>query len=148
MIWRVKHVLIGILAGVLVVAMGLVGCGGGAMSEGDARATGASSESSKETEGVGTVSEGERAGGDGLSGGSEEGEGEYEIHAVIPRDRIPAILEPEFLDAGAAVEAYSEFEQVLGLSINGDHRAYPIPYLSRHEIVNDVVGGKPVAVTW
>ena len=117
------------------------------MSEGDARATGTSSESSKETEGVGTVSEGGRAGEDGLSGASEE-VGEYEIHAVIPRDRIPAILEPEFLDAGAAVEAYSEFEQVLGLSINGDHRAYPIPYLSRHEIVNDVVGGKPVAVTW
>ena len=39
-------------------------------------------------------------------------------------------------------------EQVLGLSVNGEHRAYPIPMLSRHEIVNDVVGGVPVAVTW
>ena len=39
-------------------------------------------------------------------------------------------------------------EQVLGLSIDGDSRAYPIKMLSRHEIVNDVVGGKPVAVTW
>ena len=39
-------------------------------------------------------------------------------------------------------------ELVIGLSINGDSRAYPINILSRHEIVNDVVGGKPVAVTW
>ena len=78
----------------------------------------------------------------------EEEESEYEIHYVIARDQIPAILDPQFLDAGEAIEAYNEHEQVLGLSIDGDHRAYPIPYLSQHEIVNDVVGGQPVAVTW
>ena len=78
----------------------------------------------------------------------EEEESEYEIHSVIPRDAIPAILDPEFLDVGLAMEAYDEHEQVLGLSINGDHRAYPLPYLSQHEIVNDVVGGKHVAVPW
>ena len=33
-------------------------------------------------------------------------------------------------------------------SIEGDARAYSVPLLSRHEIVNDVVGGKPIAVTW
>ena len=79
---------------------------------------------------------------------AEEEETEYEIHSVIPRDRIPAILDPEFLDAEEAIEEYNEHEQVLGLSINGDHRAYPLPFLSQHEIVNDVVGGEPVAVTW
>ena len=78
----------------------------------------------------------------------EEEESEYEIHYIIARDQIPAILDPQFLDASEAIEAYNEHEQVLGLSIDGDHRAYPIPFLSQHEIVNDVVGGKPVAVTW
>jgi hypothetical protein len=39
-------------------------------------------------------------------------------------------------------------ERVIGLSINGDNRAYPLKLMSRHEIVNDTVGGKPVAVTW
>ena len=78
----------------------------------------------------------------------EEEESEYEIHYIIARDQIPAILDPQFLDASEAIEAYNEHEPVLGLSIGGDHRAYPIPYLSQHEIVNDVVGGKPVAVTW
>ena len=37
---------------------------------------------------------------------------------------------------------------VLGVSINGDSRAYYIPTLSRIEIVNDTVGGQPLAVTW
>ena len=39
-------------------------------------------------------------------------------------------------------------ERVIGLSIDGDSRAYPLNMLSRHEIVNDTVGGVPVAVTW
>ena len=37
---------------------------------------------------------------------------------------------------------------MLGISIDGEHKAYPVTMLSRHEIVNDVVGGEPVAVTW
>ena len=37
---------------------------------------------------------------------------------------------------------------VIGLEIQSEAKAYPINVLSRHEIVNDVVGGKPVAVTW
>ena len=39
-------------------------------------------------------------------------------------------------------------ELVLGLSINGDSRAYSVPMLSSHEIVNDTVGGRKIAVTW
>jgi hypothetical protein len=39
-------------------------------------------------------------------------------------------------------------ERVIALEINGDARAYPINILSSHEIVNDVVGGQPVAITW
>ena len=66
---------------------------------------------------------------------------------VLPRDAIRAILEPKFLTVEEA--SYHEpHEPVLGVSINGDHRAYSIPQLSRHEIVNDVVGGVPIAVTW
>ena len=38
-------------------------------------------------------------------------------------------------------------ELVIGVSVGGEHRAYSVPYLCRREIVNDVIGGKPVAVT-
>ena len=39
-------------------------------------------------------------------------------------------------------------EPVVGLTIDGDARAYPLRILTWHEIVNDVVGGTPVAVTY
>ena len=61
---------------------------------------------------------------------------------------IPANLDPEFVTAAEADEQMNPDEQILGVSINGESRAYSIPMLSRHEIVNDVVGGVPIAVTW
>ena len=70
------------------------------------------------------------------------------IVTLLPKDAIPAINDPTFLTGEEAEEQMSVDELVLGLSINGDHRAYSIPLLSGHEIVNDVVGGTPVAVTW
>ena len=75
-------------------------------------------------------------------------EKEYEIVTVLGFDAIPAILDPQFLTAAEAQEQYRPREPVMGLSIEGDHRAYSIPFLSSHEIVNDVVGGVPLAVTW
>ena len=71
-----------------------------------------------------------------------------EMVKVLGFDGIPAILDPEFVDVDVAWRWMDPDEQVLALSINGDHRAYPINVLSRHEIVNDTVGGIPVAVTW
>lgn len=73
---------------------------------------------------------------------------EFKMVTLLGYDAIPAILDPEFLSAEEAQTQYRPDEQVLGLSINGDNRAYSIPMLSRHEIVNDEVGGVPLAVTW
>jgi len=79
----------------------------------------------------------------------DDGNGqELEIVTLLGFDAIPAILEPSFVGADEAEAWMDTDERVLGLSINGEHRAYSIPMLSRHEIVNDVVGGVPVAVTW
>jgi Protein of unknown function (DUF3179) len=63
-----------------------------------------------------------------------------------PRDGIPAIDEPEFVPVAEAT--LPEDEPVVGLVVNGDARAYPLRVLIWHEIVNDVVGGVPVAVTY
>ena len=73
---------------------------------------------------------------------------ELEIITLLGYDGIPAILDPEFVDADIADIWMKPDEAVMGVSINGDNRAYSIPMLSRHEIVNDVVGGEPIAVTW
>ena len=73
---------------------------------------------------------------------------ELEIITVIQRDGISAILDPTILTNAQAQERYNPKELVLGVSINGDSRAHSIPFLSRHEIVNDVVGGMPLTITW
>ena len=73
---------------------------------------------------------------------------DLKIVTVLGKDGIPAILDPQFLSPEDAASQMQANERVIGLSIDGDHRAYPLNLLSRHEIVNDTVGGEPVAVTW
>ena len=73
---------------------------------------------------------------------------DYRIVTVLPRDGIAAISNPSFVSAAEAERWMGRFEQVIGLEIEGEAKAYPINILSRHEIVNDAVGGRPVAVTW
>ena len=73
---------------------------------------------------------------------------EFQIISLLPKDAIPAIFDPRFVDADAANEQLLPEDLVIGVSINGEHRAYGVAYLSNHEVVNDVVGGRPIAVTW
>lgn len=67
---------------------------------------------------------------------------------VLSRDSIPAIDNPTFLSSGEASSHLSGDDFVIGLSIGDEQKAYPTAYLSSYEIVNDVVGGMAVAVTW
>lgn len=64
-----------------------------------------------------------------------------------PPDGIPSIDDPRFLRP-ADVDFLGETEPVLALDVEGDVRAYPVQILMWHEIVNDTVGGVPVAVTY
>ncbi len=72
----------------------------------------------------------------------------YEIIKILSRDAIPAIFDPNFITPEEAVNQYRDTDLVIGVSVGDEHRAYHVAYLSAHEIVNDVVGGKPLAVTW
>lgn len=67
-----------------------------------------------------------------------------------PRDGIRAIDNPRFLTAQEAERRGQMVptEFVIGLSINGESKAYPVNVLSVHEIANDTVGGVPVAVSF
>ena len=65
-----------------------------------------------------------------------------------PKDGIPALSDPSFLTADQE-SRIAPREPVITLEIEGEvPRAYPIRYLTWHEIVNDVVGAVPVAVTF
>lgn len=64
-----------------------------------------------------------------------------------PRDGIPSIDDPRFV-AVAEETGLPDEEPVISLVVDGDARAYPLRILIWHEIVNDTVGGTPVAVTY
>ena len=65
-----------------------------------------------------------------------------------PPDGIPSIDKPKFTSVREADKLLEDSELVVGLNVNGDIRAYPLQILVWHEIVNDNVGGVPVAVTY
>ncbi len=65
-----------------------------------------------------------------------------------PKDGIPALDTPGFLSV-AQERRIGAREPVITVEIRGARpRAYPIRYLTWHEIVNDTVGGVPIAVTF
>jgi len=64
-----------------------------------------------------------------------------------PKDGIPSIDEPRFVPVADEREL-EPAEPVIGLFLDGEARAYPLRILTWHEIVNDEVAGRPVAVTY
>jgi len=65
-----------------------------------------------------------------------------------PKDVIPALSDPSFIDV-ADETRIEDREPVIAVELDGERpRAYPIRYLTWHEIINDVIGDTPVAVTF
>jgi len=64
-----------------------------------------------------------------------------------PRDGIPSIERPKFV-AGRAANFMRPADRVIGITVNGESRAYPINILNWHEVVNDQIRGVPVSVTY
>jgi hypothetical protein len=65
-----------------------------------------------------------------------------------PPDGIPPIDNPQFVSVDQADEWLADNEPVVFLENEGEVHAYPVQILMWHEIVNDTVGGLPVAVTY
>ena len=64
-----------------------------------------------------------------------------------PKDGIPALDDPGFIPVTDETRIGAT-EPVITVEIAGEARAYPVRYLTWHEIVNDTVAGVPVAVTF
>ena len=62
-------------------------------------------------------------------------------------DEIPSIDAPEFLRP-ADVRYLQDREPIVAFGVGEDQRAYPVQVLIWHEVVNDTVGGVPVAVSY
>lgn len=65
-----------------------------------------------------------------------------------PKDGIPAIDNPSFINVAEADEWLEDVEPVIFLRIGDDARAYPLQIMTWHEIVNDTVNNIAVVVTF
>ena len=74
----------------------------------------------------------------------------------MPTDGVRTLVKPETISP-QEIDRFNEEERgkllvsadrVIGVSIGGDSRAYPLRLMRWHEVVNDVVGGEPIAVTY
>ncbi|MAG55631.1 MAG: hypothetical protein CMJ83_05000 [Planctomycetes bacterium] len=90
----------------------------------------------------------------GAESGTHSGSGLSPTGGALTEDPIPyrakgskpAIDKPDFRD-GADVP-YPDGMTVIGVVINGEAKAYPLMILNQHQVVNDWVGGVPVAPSW
>jgi hypothetical protein len=65
-----------------------------------------------------------------------------------PPDGIPPIDEPVYETIDDAAGWLEDTSPVMVVDVEGDVRAYPLAILTWHEIVNDVVGGAPLTITY
>ncbi len=68
------------------------------------------------------------------------------VEQLLPRGEIAAVFEPQFVSASEA--DISDDAWVLGVSVDGQARAYSLNLLNDHEIVNDRIGEKSFAAVW
>jgi hypothetical protein len=65
---------------------------------------------------------------------------------IVQRGLIASIDEPDFVPASEA--EIQDDAWVMGVVMDGEARAYSLNLLNSHEIVNDVVAGRPIAAVW
>lgn len=71
---------------------------------------------------------------------------EIEWGGVAP-DGIPPLENPPHIPADDA-DYLESHERVFGVSINGEHRAYPLRIMNPHEMANDMLGGEPISLAY
>ncbi|MFQ5790480.1 MAG: DUF3179 domain-containing (seleno)protein, partial [Acidobacteriota bacterium] len=70
------------------------------------------------------------------------------VSGGVGPDGIPALTAPEVVSAEEGDSFLFPSDMLLGVVINGEARAYPHAVLWWHEIINDVLGGRPIAVSF
>ena len=82
------------------------------------------------------------------------------VSSGLPRDQIHSLSDPPTV-IGSEVPAINKLQRrryhrkfivsgdrVIGVSLNGESRAYQINILNYHEIINDTLGGVPIVVVY
>ena len=69
------------------------------------------------------------------------------ISGGVPLDGIPSVDDPPLVDASAA-SYMQKNERVFGVELGGEAVAFPLRFLSWHEMLNGEVGGEPVTLSF
>lgn len=70
-----------------------------------------------------------------------------EIHTLLPRDAIPSLTDPSFIEVSEA-DWLADDDRIIDVTINDESVAVPLKILNFHEVANITVGGDPVAATY
>jgi len=78
------------------------------------------------------------------------------IASGLARDELPALDDPPSMPVAGVAEFNATHrgkylvsdDRVIGVTIDGESRAYPVRVLNWHEVVNDTLAGVPIAVTY
>ncbi|RRO17816.1 DUF3179 domain-containing (seleno)protein [Flavobacteriaceae bacterium 14752] len=73
---------------------------------------------------------------------------EDQFHYGLGREAFPALLEPEFTSIQKADKQWDDDDRFLVAKSGNDVKAYSIKDLTRHEIVNDELNGKPIMAAY
>ncbi len=65
-----------------------------------------------------------------------------------PKDGIPSIDNPRYVSVEEADEWIEDNELVLAIIYKGVKRVYPLQIMVWHEIVNDIIAGDPILITY
>ncbi len=65
-----------------------------------------------------------------------------------PKDGIPSIDNPKFVSLEEADEWIQDNELVLAIIYKGVTRVYPLQIMVWHEIINDIIAGDPILITY
>lgn len=71
-----------------------------------------------------------------------------QFHYGIGRERFPALLKPEFISVEQADKVWEDDSRFLLAYAGNDVKAYSVKDLTHHEVVNDVLDGKPIMAAY
>ena len=77
---------------------------------------------------------------------AQQGGQPQNFEQILPRGRIASIDQPVFVEAAAAKVLPESW--ILGVTIEGQARAFSLAVLNSHEIVNDSIGDTNYAAVW
>lgn len=71
-----------------------------------------------------------------------------QFHYGIGREKFPALLEPEFISVKEATVIWPDSTRFLLAHAGNDVKAYSIKDLTTHEVVNDILDGRPIMAAY